>query len=161
MEKDDSIERIRSCMFMESACAAVFHLLAINFPRESDLWNQIAMDEEAHAEVIAKGMNFKEPENFSDFEVPPHLKYIRQTIEYAAEFKKMLVKDTVSLRPAFDMVISLLQLKNESYRIDLIAKEEDYRLKKVFQRLFEIDKSNNDLVVAALAKYAHTNETGV
>jgi hypothetical protein len=161
MEENDSIERIRSCMLMESACAAVFHLLAMNFPRASDLWNQIAMDEEAHAEIIARGMRFKEPEDFTDFEVPPRLEYIRKTMEYAADFKKMVVKDTVSLRRAFDMVISLLQLKNESYRNDLIAKEEDYRLKRVFQKLYEIDGANYDLVAAAMNKYIDVNEPGL
>jgi hypothetical protein len=161
MEKDDSIDRIKSCMVMESACAAVFHLLALNFPRESELWNQIAMDEEAHAEVIAKGMKFNEPENFTDFDVPRGLDYIRQTVEYAAEFKKMLVKDRVSLRGAFEMVIRLLKLKNESYRNDLLGKEKEERVKKVFQRLFEIDSSSLDLVAAVMTKYDVTKETGV
>jgi hypothetical protein len=160
MKKDDSIARIRSCMFMESACAAVFHLMALNFPREGELWSQIAMDEEAHAEIIAKGMNFNDPENFTDFDVPPVLQYIRQTVEYATEFKKMLVKDSVSLRDAFEMVISLLKKKNESYQNDLLGKETDERVNRVFQRLFDIDASRLDLVTAAMAKYNFTRETG-
>ena len=160
MEKSDSIERIMSCMFMESACAAVFHLLAMNFPRASDLWNQIAMDEEAHAETIAKGMNFKDPENFTRFEVPSRLQHVRRTTAYAEEFRKMLVKDVVSLRRSFDMVISLLQMKNESYLKDLIAEEEDLRLKKVFQRLCDIDGANYALVTAAMSRYAPVEEAG-
>ncbi len=145
---------------MESACAAVFHLLALNFPREAELWSQIAMDEEAHAEIIAKGMNLNDPENFIDFNVPPDLQYVRQTVEYAEEFKKMLVKDSVSLRDAFEMVTSLLKKKNESYQNDLLGRETDERVKRVFQRLYGIDGSCLDLVSAAMRKYDFTNETG-
>ena len=145
---------------MESACAAVFHLLALNFPRESELWSQIAMDEEAHAEIIAKGMNFNDPENFTDYDVPPDLQYVRQTVEYAAEFKKMLVKDSVSLRDAFEMVINLLKKKDESYQNDLLGRETDERVKRVFERLYKIDGSCLDLVSAAMAKYNFTKETG-
>jgi len=145
---------------MESACAAVFHLLALNFPRESELWSQIAMDEEAHAEIIAKGMSFNDPENFTDFDVPPVFQYVRQTVEYATEFKRMLVKDSVSLRDAFEAVNSLLKKKNESYRNDLLGRETDERVKRVFQRLYKIDASCLDLVSAAMAKYNFTKETG-
>jgi len=147
-------------MFMESACAAVFHLLALNFPREAELWSQIAMDEEAHAEIIAKGMNFNDPENFTDFDVPSTLQYVRQAVEYATEFKKMLVKDGVSLKDAFEMVLSLLKKKNESYQNDLLGKETDERVKRVFQRLYEIDGSCLALVSAAMGKYNFTKETG-
>lgn len=155
-KKDDSIERIRGCMLMESACAAVFHLLALNFPRENELWSQIAMDEEAHAELIAKGMNINDPESFTDFDIAPDLEYIRRTVEYAAEFKKMLAKDKVTLRQAFDMVISLLKMKNDSYRNDLLGKETEDRVKKVFQRLFEIDGSSLPLVETVMTKYDFT-----
>ncbi len=161
MKKDDAIERIRSCMFMESACAAVFHLLALNFPRESELWSQIAMDEEAHAEIIAKGMNITDPEDFTDFEVPSDLQYVKQTVEYAGEFKKMLVKESVTLRGAFEMVISLLNKKNESYQKDLLDRETDDRLKRVFQRLYDIDASCLNLVSTAMGKYDFPKETGV
>lgn len=152
-KKNGSVERIRSCMLMESACAAVFHLLALNFPRESDLWNQMAMDEEAHAEFIAKGMNFGDPENFADFRVAPELKHIRQTVEYANEFKKMLAKDRVSVKEAFEMVVRLLQMKNECYLNDLLGKEKEERVKKVFQRLSEIDRSGLQLVETVMSRY--------
>ncbi len=160
MKKDDPIERIRSCMFMESACAAVIHLLALNFPREAELWSQIAMDEEAHAEIIAKGLNINDPEDFIDFEVPSDLRYVRETVEYATEFKKMLVKESVSLRDAFEKVTSLLNKKNESYQKDLLGREADDRLKRVFQRLYEIDSSCINLVSAAMGKYDFTKEAG-
>ncbi len=160
MEKrDESIERIKSCMLMESACAAVFHLLALNFPRENELWSQIAMDEEAHAELIAKGININDPESFTDFEVSPDSEHIRRTVEYAAEFKKMLAKDKVTLLQAFEMVVRLLNMKNDSYRNDLIGKETEDLVKKVFQRLFEIDTPNLHLVETAMAKYNFTRET--
>ncbi len=152
-KKDDSIERIRGCMLMESVCAAVFHLLALNFPRENELWSQIAMDEEAHAELIAKGLNINDPESFTDFDIAPDLEYIRRTVDYATEFKKMLAKDKVTLRQAFDMVISLLKMKNDSYRNDLLGRETEDRLKRVFQRLFEIDQSCLPLVEAVMTKY--------
>ncbi len=153
MKKNDSVGRIRGCMTMESACAAVFHLLALNFPRESELWNQIAMDEEAHAEFIAKGMNFGDPENFIDFDVAPELKQIRQTIEYAIEFKKLLVKDRISVKEAFEMAIRLLKMKNESYLSDLLGSEKEERVIRVFQRLLEIDKSGLQLVEKVMAGY--------
>jgi hypothetical protein len=157
-KKDDSVERIRGCMLMESACAAVFHLMALNFPRENELWSQIAMDEEAHAELIARGMNINDPESFTDFDVASDLEYIRQTVEYAAEFKKMLAKDKVTLRQAFDMVIRLLKMKNDSYRNDLIGRETEDRVKRVFQRLFEIDGSCLHLVETVMTKYDFTKE---
>ncbi len=158
VKKDDSVERIRSCMLMESACAAVFHLLTLNFPRESELWSQMALDEEAHAEFIAKGMNFGDPENFTDFRVTPELQYIRQTVEYANEFKILLAKDRVSLKEAFEKVIRLLKMKNEGYLNDLLGKETEERVKKVFQRLFEIDKSGLQLVETAMTKYDFQKE---
>jgi hypothetical protein len=157
-KKDESLERIRSCMLMESACAAVFHLLALNFPRENELWSQIAMDEEAHAELIAKGININDPESFSDLEVSADLEYIKRTVEYAADFKKMLAKDKVTLRQAFEMVLKLLEMKNDSYRNDLIGKETEARVKKVFQRLFEIDGSSLHLVETVMTKYNFTKE---
>ncbi len=145
---------------MESACAAVFHLLALNFPRESELWNQMAMDEEAHAEFIAKGMNFGDPENFIDFDVAPELEYIRRTIEYAIEFKKLLVKDRISVKEAFEMTIRLLKMKNESYLNDLLGNENEERVKSVFQRLLEIDKSGLQLVEKVMAGYDFQKKEG-
>ncbi len=145
---------------MESACAAVFHLLALNFPRESELWNQMAMDEEAHAEFIAKGMNFGDPENFIDFDVAPELEYIRRTIEYAIEFKKLLVKDRISVKEAFEMTIRLLKMKNESYLHDLLGNENEERVKSVFQRLLEIDKSGLQLVEKVMAGYDFQKKEG-
>ncbi len=155
-KKEDPIERIRACMLMESACAAVFHLLALNFPRENELWSQLAMDEEAHAEFIAKGMNINDPESFTDLDVATDLEYTRQTVKYATEFKKMLAKDKVTLRQAFDMVIKLLKMKDNSYQNDLLGRETETRIKKVFQRLFEIDGSSIHLVETFMTKYDFT-----
>lgn len=113
----------------------------------------MAMDEEAHAEFIAKGMNFGDPENFADFRVAPELKHIRQTVEYANEFKKMLAKDRVSVKEAFEMVVRLLQMKNECYLNDLLGREKEERVKKVFQRLSEIDRSGLQLVETVMSRY--------
>jgi len=160
MEQNETVERIRSCMFMESACAAVYHLLALNFSKESELWSQLAMDEEAHAEIIARGMKFTEPEYFTDFEAPADLKDIKKTIDYAAEFKKLLVKDQVSLKGAFEKVIDLLELKNAGYQNDLIGKEKEERIRRVFERIYEIDSSNVSLVRAVMSKYDFSKAAG-
>lgn len=143
-------------MLMESACAAVFHLMALNFPRQNEMWNQIAMDEEAHAEIIAKGMNISDPESFTGLDVAPGLECIRQTIEYASGFKKMLAKDKVTLKQSFDMVIRLLKMKDDSYKSDLLGKETEERIRRVFQRLFDIDRSSLNLVKTVMTEYNFT-----
>lgn len=137
---------------MESMCSTVYHLMALNFPDDNELWNELAFDEESHAEIIAKAMGF-ELEDYSDFTVPPELNHVRKTIDYAKEMREKLLNKKVSLKEALEMVKTLHEYKNESYHHDLLKKETEDRVKNVFKRFFEIDKSNLDLIQAVMIKH--------
>jgi hypothetical protein len=152
-ETDKTEERLKSCMIMEWTCAGVFHLLAINFPQEKDLWNKLAMDEESHAEVIAAGMKFGEPEDHAGYEVPWDLEYLRKTVEYAREMKVLFSEKRTSAADILSRVKRLLELKGESYRHDLVGKENEERVRRVFQKLFDMDSSKQEVVRALMKKY--------
>ena len=83
---------------------------------------------------------------FTEYDVPRDLTHIRKAVEYTGEIKQLLVNGKVSLREVLDMVIRLRQLKKRGYSADLIAKETNERIRKVFRRLFEIDEVNAELI---------------
>jgi len=152
MEKDKTIERLKSCMLMDYACSAVYHLMAMHYPEEKELWNELASVEESHADVIAKALGFKII-NYSDFTIPPELKLIRKTVDYANEIREKLLNDKISLKEALEMMKALQELRNESCYHDLIEKEPEERIKKVFRRFYEVDKTNLDLIRAVMLRY--------
>jgi hypothetical protein len=158
MEKDGTIERIKSCMFMESVCSSVYHLLALNFPEENDLWTRLAIAEESHATAIAKGMDLKGPEELINYTVPGELDSIRKTVDYATETKKLLISNRLTFRDALERIRNLQELKSESYLEDLLEREKEERVKKVFRRLFEIDKDNLDIIRTVATKYEPKKE---
>jgi len=130
----------------------VYHLMAFNFPNDKELWNELAFDEESHAEIIIKAMGF-EHKDYADFTVPPELNRVRKTINYAKEIKEKLLNNKILLKEALEMVKTLQEFKNESYYYDLLEKETEDRVKNVFKRFFEIDKSNLNLIQAVMIKY--------
>jgi hypothetical protein len=152
MERDETIERLKSCMVMESVCSSVYHLLSLNFPEEKELWNKLAMDEENHAEMIATVMEFKETEDITDYPIPEDLGYVRKTVEFADETRMLLINDKLSLRDALERLRNIHEFKNKGYVHDLLPKETDERIKKVYQGLFDIDESNGELVQSFLAR---------
>jgi hypothetical protein len=158
MEKNETIERIKSCMFMESACSSVYHLLALNFPEENDFWTRLAISEESHATAIAKGMDLKGPEDLVNYSVPQELDSIRKTVDYATETKKLLINNRLTFRDALERVRNLQQMKSDSYSQDLLEREKEERVKKVFQKLFEIDKDNLDIIQSVKTKYETKKE---
>jgi hypothetical protein len=149
-KRDLTIERIKGCMVMESTCSGVFHILALDFPSEKELWSRIAGDEEQRAEVIAQGMGLRPS---TDYGIPPELAHIRKTVEYANEMKKLLVDGKVSLKKALGMVVKLREYKRHSYSIDLLGKENDERVRKVFRKLFEIDEADASLIRSVVNRY--------
>jgi len=152
MKENKSIERIKSCMLMESICSSVYHLMSLNFPDERELWNALASKEESHAEIIAHAME-SEPENYAEFFVPLELKSIRKTLDYANEIKQKLIQNNISVKEALEMVRKLYELKAESYHRDLLEKETEERVRQFFKRLLEIDKSNQSAIQAVMTKY--------
>ncbi|MEW6569959.1 MAG: hypothetical protein AB1390_02110 [Nitrospirota bacterium] len=152
MERDKTLERIKSCMVMESACSTVYHLMAIKFPGENELWNELAFDEERHADIISEAIGF-ELEDYLNFKIPPELVHIRKTVDYAGEIKEMMLHKNISPQEALIKVKNLCELKDESYILDLLEKETEERVKKVFKKFFEIDRPKADLVRAVMAKY--------
>jgi hypothetical protein len=153
MKEDSTILRIKSCMLIEWVCSNIYHLLAMNYPEEGEIWTRFAVDEETHAEIIAKGMEFGEPEHFAGFSVPKDLGVISTAVDYANEIKGMLVVSKIPMKEALEMMKRLLELKNEGYINDLIGKEKEKRIKKVFERLFEMDRSKLDIVETMITKY--------
>ena len=115
MEKDKAIERLRSCMVMESVCSSVYHLLSLNFPGEKELWNKLATDEESHAEMIAAVTDFRETDNIGLYPVPKDLTYVKKTVEVADEMRMLLVNDKLSLKDSLERLRGIHQLKNKSY----------------------------------------------
>lgn len=152
MERDETIERLKSCMVMESVCSSVYHLLSLDFPEERELWNKLARDEENHAEMIASVTAFKDTEDITDYPVPENLGFVRKTIEFADEMRTLLMNDKLSFKDALERLRSIHEFKNESYRHDLLEKESDERIKKVYERLFEIDKSNMEMIQSFMNK---------
>jgi hypothetical protein len=149
-KRDLTIERITGCMVMESACSGVFHILALDFPSEKELWSGIAGDEEQRAEVIAQGMGLRPS---FDYSIPQELAHIRKTVDYANEMKKLLVDGKASLQEALGMVIKLREYKRNSYSIDLLEKESDERVRRVFRKLFEVDEANAGLIRSVVNRY--------
>ncbi len=143
---------------MESACSSVYHLLALNFPEEGDLWTRLAIAEEGHATAIAKGMDLKGPEELIDYTIPHELAHVRRTVDYATETKRLLIDNKLTFREALERARTLQELKSEGYSRDLLETEKEERVKKVFQRLFEIDSNNLDVIRAVVTKYETGNE---
>ncbi|MEJ2695180.1 MAG: hypothetical protein P8013_00880 [Candidatus Sulfobium sp.] len=148
--KDLTLERITACMVMESACSGVFHILALDFPGEKELWNRIAAGEEQRAEILAQGIGLRPS---TEYEVPDEFVHIRKTVDYASEIKKQLVDGKTSLEDALEMVMRLREYKKLGYSADLLGRENDERIKKVFRRLFEIDEANADLIRSVADRY--------
>lgn len=142
---------------MEAACSSVYHLLALNFPEENDLWMRLAIAEESHAAAVAKGIHLKGPEELIDFAVPRDLELVRKTVDYAKEMKKLLINNKLSFDAALEGARRIQELKNDSYVHDLLEKETDERVKKVFRRLSEIDRANLDIISTVVAKYEARN----
>jgi len=153
MERDKTIERLKSCMIMESVCSSVYHLLSLNFPEEKELWNKLAKDEENHAEMIASVTEFEDTGDITDYPVPQDLEHIRKTVESADEMRALLLKDKLSFKDALDRLQGIHEFKNKGYRDDLLGKENDKRIKKLYRRLFEIDKSNVEMIQSFIAKF--------
>lgn len=149
-KRDLTIERIKACMVMESACSGVFHILALDFPDEKELWSRIASAEEQRAEIIAQGMGLKPS---TEHTIPPEFTHIRKTVDYTDEIKRVLVDGKVSLKDALGMVIRLREYKKLGYTSDLLRKESDERVKKVFRRLFELDEVNASLIQSVVERY--------
>lgn len=152
MDRDETMERIKSCMAMESVCAGVYHLLSLNFQEEKELWNKLAVDDESLAEMIASVLEFKESENLSDFPVPEDLPHVRETIEYARETSKLLVNDKLSLRSALERLQKLHELKSRGYD-DLLEKEKEDKIRHFFKKIFKIDKLNMDMIRSFIISY--------
>lgn len=153
MEKDGTIERIKSCMLMESSCADIYHLLAVTFPEENELWNRLAADEERHAAVIARGMGFREFEDLAGFTVPEDLGCVRKAVAFADEIRRTLSGGTASLRDALEMAKRLQELKNDGYLHDLLEKEQEERIRKVFRRLFDMDALKLEILQAVITGF--------
>jgi predicted phage-related endonuclease len=153
MKKDRTIERIKSCMAMESACSSVYHLLSLNFGEEKDLWNKLARDDELHAEIIATALDFREVESPAGFPIPADFDNIRNTISFAEEMRKLLVNNKLSLKEALVRLQELHELKNRSYCHDLLGPEKEEKVKNFFKKLFSTDKSNMDMIRAFADKY--------
>ncbi|MEJ2685415.1 MAG: hypothetical protein P8Z71_13595 [Candidatus Sulfobium sp.] len=149
-KRDLTIERITACMVMESECSGVFHIMALDFPDEKELWSRIAAGEEQRAEIIAQGMGLRPS---TEYGVSPEFIHIRKTIDYASEIKKVLVEGKVSLKDALGMVIRLREYKKLGYSSDLLGKERDERVKKVFRRLFELDEAHAALIRSVAERY--------
>jgi nitrogen regulatory protein PII-like uncharacterized protein len=153
MKRDETIERIKSCMAMESVCASVYHLLSLNFEEEKELWIKLARDEESHAAMIASVIDFRDSENLADFPVPEDFENIRSTIAYADETRRLLVNNKLSLREVLERLQKMNELKSRSYFHDLLEREHDEKVKSFFQRLFRIDKSNMDIIGTFIDKF--------
>lgn len=149
-KRDLTMERITACMVMEAACSGVFHILALDFPAEKELWNRIAAGEEQRAEIIAQGAGLRPS---TEYEVPADFANIRKTVDYAGEIKKLLVDGKASMKDALGMVIRLREYKKLGYSSDLLGQESNDRVKKVFRKLFEIDEANADLIRSVFDKY--------
>lgn len=151
MKTDKTIDRIKGCMLMEFACSSVCHLMALNFPDENELWNELARNEERHAEAIAKALGL-EIQEYPEFVFPPGFDHVKKTIDYAERIKEKLL-DKTSLREALEMAKKLQELKNDSYQSDLIEPEKEDRVKNLFRRLLEIDKTNLNVVQTVMDAY--------
>ena len=152
MERDKTIERLKSCMMMESVCSSVYHLLSLNFPEEKELWNKLAKDGENHAEMIASVAELEDTGDIADYPVPQDLEYVRKTVESADEMRALLLKDKLSFKDALGRLRIIHEFKNKGYCDDLLVKESDERIKRVYRRLFEIDKSNVEMIQSFIAK---------
>ena len=149
--KDDAIERIKSCMYLESACSDVYHLAALNFPAEGMLWNELALDEESHAAVLSAALG--KVGGYKSFSVPDGMMCLKRAMDYANDIKQMLMNNALSLSETLRSVKTLLELKRESYAVDLIGAESEERLKKIFERFCEQDRPDLNIVRAVMAKY--------
>jgi hypothetical protein len=149
----DTLDRIKSCMVLESACSEVYHLLAMNFPAESEAWNELAMDEESRASVIAAGMDLGDPAELVGFSVLAEMEHVSKALGFARDIKRNLIERSLPLKDALDMARTLVELKAAGYRDDLLEREKEPRVKKVFERLLEMDKPNLDIVHGLMAKY--------
>jgi hypothetical protein len=153
MDKDDTIERLRSCRVMESVCSSVYHLLSLNFPGEKELWNKLAMDEESHAEMIAEVTEYKDIENIAHYPIPQDLTYVKKTVESADDMRMLLINDKLSLKDALVRLRSIHELKNKSYAHDLLGNESEERIKRVYRTLFETEEANRMLLRSFMVRF--------
>ncbi len=152
MKSDNTVDRIKGCMLMEFSCSSICHLMALNFPAQNELWNELARSEERHAELIANALGL-EIQEYPAFDFPLGFDRVKKTIDYAEEIKAKLI-EKVSLKEALLMVKRLQELKSETYQLELIEREKVDKVRNVFKKLLDIDNRNMYIIQAVMDAYA-------
>lgn len=113
-------ERIRGCIAVEHAASDIFRLLAARFPADSELWEQLADEEQEHERI------FMLVDDYGPFDDDPSAEpalpkedIILRTIEYLRDLYARLGFAGISREEAFDIALKMEEGMVEGYLNEL------------------------------------------
>jgi len=146
-------DRIKACIKVEQVCADLYRLAAEKFPEEKELWKKLAKAEEAHTRVLIMSRSFHKLEALPESFLPHSMGLIELTLSALKKLRNKMETEKLTLPEVLEMCLTTELMTTESYLADLLSRETDSEVIKLFQRLTGDEKTHVELLEKALKRH--------
>jgi rubrerythrin len=140
--RNELSERLRICIAIEAGIGEIYDDFAKMFPGASDLWGELAREEENHASILAIGNRYANLGKLPAIVVPDSLTHMRDTLGFVDIVKATVQSRNVSIDEALEMSLKLEQTLEEGHLPDVMTHETDSEVVARLQRLLADTRSH-------------------
>lgn len=140
--KDDLSERLKMCISIEVLIGEIYREFVQMFPGARNLWEELALEEENHALILAIGSRYEKLGKLPNFVVPDSLSRMKDTLELVESTREKIQNGNISITDALEMSLMLEQTLAESYLLDVMTSETGSEVVSRLQKLITDTKSH-------------------
>ncbi len=146
-------DRIRGCIAIERAASDIYKLLASRFPADSELWEQLALEEKEHERIFMLVDDYGPfDDDPSDGPALPKEDIIIRTMEYLGALYKRLGFTGLSRKEAFGIALKLEEGMVENYLNELKELERLGRHLEILGTVLESERTHLDIITLYMQK---------
>ena len=146
----ESFETLETCRKIEEKCAVIYWECSRLFPEATDLFRDLAIEEENHAVILKLARTYVKYEKLHVS--PIALEHIREAEQAVEAMLEALKSGVLALKQALEMSLALEQSTGESYLRDMMTGNPGSEIIAKLQEMLADEGSHIERIQAFIEK---------